>query len=87
MSEVMDGNSIGGLLIDVFGADMTAAISTCGTCGAPRPVAELPVYRRAPGTVVRCGNCDSVLMVFVRAHGLICVDLFGLASLSQPEPA
>jgi len=29
MSEALDGNSIGGLLIDVFGADMTAASSTC----------------------------------------------------------
>jgi hypothetical protein len=48
MVETLDGNSIGGLLIDVFGAEMTAAISTCGTCGAVRPVAELVIYRRAP---------------------------------------
>ena len=82
MSEAMDGNSIGGLLIDVFGADMTAASSTCGTCGAVRAVAELVVYRQAPGTVVRCRTCDSVLMVFVKARGLICVDLSGLASLN-----
>ena len=32
--EPLDGNAIGGLLIDVFGADMTGAIGTCGTCGA-----------------------------------------------------
>ncbi len=86
MSEALDGNSIGGLLIDVFGADMTAASSTCGTCGAVRPVAELVVYRRAPGTVVRCRTCRSVLMVFVQAHGVTCVDLAGLASLSQTGP-
>ena len=47
MSEALDGNSIAGLLIDVFGADMTAASST--PCGTVRPVAELVVYRRAPG--------------------------------------
>ena len=52
--DALDGNAIGGLLIDVFGAEMTAAGSTCATCGATRPVAELVVYRRAPGTVVRC---------------------------------
>jgi hypothetical protein len=79
--DALDGNAIGGLLIDVFGTDMTAAPSTCGTCGASRPVAELAVYGPAPGTVVRCPNCDSVLMVFVQAHGLVCVDLTGLASL------
>jgi ribosomal protein S27E len=83
----VDGNAIGGLLIDVFAAEMTAARSTCATCGARRPVAELVVYRRAPGTVVRCRTCGSVLMVFVTAHGATSVDLTGLASLSQPEPA
>ena len=46
--DAVDGNAIGGLLIDVFGAEMTAANSTCGTCGTSRPVAELVVYRRAP---------------------------------------
>jgi Family of unknown function (DUF6510) len=81
MMNALDGNAIGGLLIDVFDRDMTAATSTCGTCGASRPVAELAVYGPAPGTVVRCPNCDSVLMVFVVAHRLICVDLTGLASL------
>ena len=70
----------GGLLIDVFGTQMTAAYSTCGTCGASRPVAELVVYRRAPGTVVRCRTCGSVLMAFVKAHGVICTDMAGLAN-------
>jgi hypothetical protein len=81
----LDGNAIGGLLIDVFGAEMTAAQSTCVTCGDRRPVAELVVYRQAPGTVVRCRVCGGVLMVFVRAHGVIGTDLTGLASLSQPN--
>jgi hypothetical protein len=85
--DALDGNAIGGLLIDVFGAEMTAAGRICGTCGASRPVAELVVYRQAPGTVVRCRTCGNVLMVFVKAHAVTCVDLSGLASLSQPEPA
>ena len=82
--DALDGNAIGGLLIDVFGAEMTTAGTICGTCGARRPVAELVVYRWAPGTVVRCRTCGSVLMVFVKAHGVTCVDLSGLASLDQP---
>jgi ribosomal protein S27E len=79
--EALDGNSIGGLLIDVFGADMTAASSTCGTCGATGPVAELEVYPGGPGTVVRCRSCGSVLMVFVEVRGVIHADLAGLARL------
>ena len=83
--DAVDGNAIGGLLIDVFGTEMTAANSTCRICGASRPVAELVVYRWAPGTVVRCRTCGSVLMVFVKAHDVTCVDLSGLASLGQNE--
>jgi uncharacterized Zn finger protein len=83
--DAVDGNAIGGLLIDVFGTEMTTADSTCGTCGASRPVAELVVYQRAPGTVVRCRTCGSILMVFVKAHDVTCVDLAGLAILGHSE--
>jgi hypothetical protein len=85
--DAVDGNAIGGLLIDVFGTEMTAASSTCATCGANRPVAELVVYRQAPGTVVRCRTCGSILMVLVRRMDIIGVDLSGLADLSQPGAA
>ena len=77
-----DGNAIGGLLIEVFGTEMTTATGTCGSCGAVRQVAELAVYRSALGTVVRCRSCDAVLMAFVQIHGVTCVDLQGLASLA-----
>jgi hypothetical protein len=77
----LDGNAIGGLLIEVFGTEMTTAFGTCGSCGAVRAVAELAVYRSDLGTVVRCRSCDAVLMAFVRIRGVTCVDLEGLASL------
>jgi Family of unknown function (DUF6510) len=83
--DAVDGNAIGGLLIDVFGTEMTAADSTCGTCGASRPVAQLVVYQRAPGTVVRCRTCGSVLMVFVKAHDEMRINLAGLAALGHSE--
>jgi len=80
--QVLDGNAIGGLLLEVFGAEMTTAVGTCGTCGAVSQVAEVAVYRPGPGTVVRCRVCDGVLMVFVSIRGVTCVDLRGLASLA-----
>ena len=86
--DALDGNAIGGMLIDVFGAEMTAASSTCGTCGAIRPVAELAIYMQAPGTVARCRTCGTVLMVFIKAHGVTCiVDMAGMASMSRTKPA
>ena len=79
---VLDGNAIGGKLIELFGTDMTTAVGTCGVCGTTGQVAELLVYRRGPGTVVRCRVCDNVLMVFVEVRGVTCVDLSGLAQLA-----
>ncbi len=78
----LDGNAIGGLLASLFGAEMTTAVGTCGSCGAVSLVAELAVYRPRLGTVVRCRSCQSVLMVFVSVRDVTCVDLMGLASLS-----
>ena len=83
MSAVLDGNAIGGLLAEVFGAEMTTAVGACGSCGAVSSVAELAVYRPGLGTVVRCRGCDAVLMVFAEVRGITCVDLTGLASLTS----
>lgn len=79
--EDLDGNAIGGLLYDVFGADMTMATGTCGSCATASLVAEFAVYRRAPGVVVRCPACGNVSMVMVRVRGMTCTDLSGLADL------
>jgi hypothetical protein len=77
----LDGNAIGALLHDVFGTEMTTAVATCGTCGATRSMAEAVVYLRAPGVVVRCRVCASVLMVVVQRGEQNCVSLDGLAAL------
>jgi DNA-directed RNA polymerase subunit RPC12/RpoP len=77
----LDGNAIGGLLLEVFGTDLTDAEATCANCGATGPVAETVVYLDAPGTVVRCRNCSGLLMVISRIRDISCVDLRGLEAL------
>jgi Family of unknown function (DUF6510) len=79
----LDGNAIAGLLLEVFGADLTTATGECASCGARGPLAETEVYLRAPGTVVRCRTCSSVLMVLVTVQTTTCVDLLGLAALDR----
>ena len=79
---VLDGNAIGGMLIELFGTEMTTTVGTCGVCGNAAQVAELAVYRSRLGTVVRCRVCVNVLMVFVEVRGVHCVDLHGLAQLT-----
>jgi hypothetical protein len=61
----LDGNAIGGDLLVHFGHEMTTATGICGHCGARGQVAELVVYARAPGAVVRCPSCGNVVMVIV----------------------
>jgi Family of unknown function (DUF6510) len=79
----LDGNAIGGLLLEVFGADLTDAAATCATCGTTGPVAETVVYLGGPGTVVRCRTCSAVLMVISQVRGVSCVDLTGLEVLGS----
>ena len=85
--DAVDGNAIGGLLHEVFGAEMTAAAAECGSCGMAGPVAGMVVYARAPGVVARCRRCGSLLMVIVTVRGMNCVDLRGLARLDTPASA
>jgi phage FluMu protein Com len=80
--DALDGNAIGGLLLEVFGVEMTTATATCAHCGAVGLVAQLMVYLQAPGTVVRCPACGQVLMVFSQVRSMNCVDLSGLRSLA-----
>src|SRR5437879_4121094 len=81
--DALDGNAIAGMLYDAFGAEMTAATGVCAHCGAARQLAELRVYLRAPGVVVRCTSCANVVMVLVEIRGMTCVDLGGLARLER----
>ena len=79
--EAVGGNAVGGLLLDVFGAELTSATGTCARCGASAPVAETVVFLRGPGVVMRCRACDAVLVVIVERRGVRCVDLQGLSAL------
>jgi Family of unknown function (DUF6510) len=79
--DALDGNAIAGLLVDVFGRELTTATGVCASCGARGQVAECLVWLRGPGTVVRCRSCNGVLMVLVTIRETTCVDLRGLDAL------
>ena len=77
----LDGNAIGGLLREIFAMEMTNAVGTCAHCGAVNEVGRVHVYVHAPGTVVRCPDCQQVLMKVVQAKGRFWVDLTGVRCL------
>lgn len=74
----VDGNAIGGVLADLFGQDMTDQSGCCGACGAVRVFAEVQVYRQAPGDVMRCPSCGSVLAVVVSSDAWVRVTVESL---------
>lgn len=83
----LDGNALAGTLAEIFVAEATVARSTCGACGAVGEVGALAVYAQAPGAVVRCPACESVLFRVVRAGERIFVDARGVACLELRAPA
>jgi hypothetical protein len=74
----LDGNAIGGLLLELFGAEVTAAPCVCAGCGAREELARTDVYVGA-GIVVRCRHCESVMLRVVRSGDRAWLDLRGTA--------
>jgi hypothetical protein len=75
--QALDGNAVAGALWEVFGTEMTTTSGTCAHCGAEAQIAELVVYTRAPGAVMRCRSCGQVVMVLVSVHEAMCLDRSG----------
>jgi Zn finger protein HypA/HybF involved in hydrogenase expression len=54
-----DGNSIAGLLTEIFATEVTSAMRTCETCGQRRAIGAHRVFRSA-GIVLRCPACGDL---------------------------
>jgi hypothetical protein len=67
---VLDGNAAAGLLQEIFALEITRAQVQCDACGSTGAVGSLPLYAAPMGAVLRCTNCDGILMRAVRTpHG------------------
>lgn len=78
----VDGNAAAGVLMDVFGHEMTTVRETCTHCGAAEPIASAHVYEGGPGTVLRCQHCDHLLMA-IAWTGRYVVDAMGIARMER----
>jgi hypothetical protein len=81
----LDGNAVGGLLNEVFGREMTSARGCCDGCGAINPMAAVLAFTEAPGVVLRCPNCQSVLVVAVRTDRAVRVSFSRLRWIEPAE--
>jgi hypothetical protein len=76
----LDGNAIGGIMLELFGFEATAMPCVCAGCAAREEVARLDVYTGA-GIVVRCCHCEAVMIRIVQGRGRTWLDLSGTASM------
>jgi hypothetical protein len=77
----LDGNAAAGMLADVFGFDLTLARGTCEGCGATGRIGSLVAYVHAPGIVLRCAQCESVMLRVVQSPDGYHLDLRGIRHL------
>lgn len=83
----LDGNAAGGLLQELFVGEVTSAQGACASCGAIAEMGgqHLYMYHHAPGAVLRCRECEGVLMVVVRGRERVRLCFSGLAWLEIQE--
>jgi hypothetical protein len=77
----LDGNAAAGALQEVFPFDATLAVATCAGCGARDELGAAEAYMDAPGVVLRCASCESVLIRLARNENRIWIELSGCASI------
>jgi hypothetical protein len=77
----LDGNAAAGALQEVFPFDATVAFATCAGCGTRAELGRAQAYMDAPGVVLRCASCESVLLRMARNENRIWLELSGCASL------
>jgi uncharacterized protein DUF6510 len=78
----VDGNAVAGALSELFVPDMTAARARCGGCGVSREIAELLVFAHGMGMVIRCPDCDGVVMRMSRTPTHVWLDASGATSIA-----
>lgn len=67
-ADIVDGNAIAGMLMDLFGADVTALVGTCGACGSLAALAEAVVELDRYAAIVRCRSCTHTLFTVLHSR-------------------
>jgi hypothetical protein len=82
----LDGNAAAGALSEAFAVEITSAMGTCAGCGTRAALGEALVYMAGPGTVLRCSDCDAVLLRYAHIHGRLNVEMRGVRRVELPPP-
>jgi predicted RNA-binding Zn-ribbon protein involved in translation (DUF1610 family) len=80
----LDGNGLAGLLVEVFGGEMTTIPRVCQSCGKRNPVGAHRAYVGA-GVVLRCPHCGDVAARIVTLPDRHVVEIRGAWRLEVPR--
>jgi hypothetical protein len=80
----LDGNGVAGALAEVFGAEMTAVVRACGSCGTAAALGAHRAYRGA-GLVLRCPACHDLAITVVSLPDRHVVQVRGSLRLELPR--
>lgn len=78
---MVDGNALGGLLYELFAAEVTASRTKCGFCGKQGEIGTLLAFIEAPGAILRCPACENVLIRIVQTPTATYLDARGVVYL------
>ena len=78
---MLDANSVGGLLWDIFGAEMTAEPTKCAHCGNQAEIGTVLADTQGPGVVLRCSTCGKVVLRIVQTPDAVYLDARGAVYL------
>ena len=76
---MLDGNAVAGLLQQIFGRDMTMAVTRCCACATDTAVGALMAFVRGPGAVLRCPSCQTTIVRVVETPDAFYVEARGAA--------
>ena len=74
----LDGNAAAGLLREVFAVEMTPASCSCAVCGRISAVGALRLYGGAMGSVLRCPNCEALVLCVISGPAGHFIELRGV---------
>jgi hypothetical protein len=78
----VDGNAAAGILSELFVPDLTVARARCAGCGVTQTIGVLHVYAHGMGTVMRCPECNGVVLRIARTPTHVWLDATGASSIA-----
>jgi hypothetical protein len=85
ISFMLDGNALAGLLYELFDMEMTIAALECASCGRQGELGSLWAFVESPGYILRCPDCQNIVIRMTVTPKQIYLDARGAAYLRIPK--